>query len=97
MESPHAQPRALRKETRVPVSRLLKIETPKGLYLGLRKRVRGRFAREILAEALPEVILGISFPKSMYWTSKTGPRFIRPIRWLLAILAEGEKARDCSF
>jgi glycyl-tRNA synthetase beta chain len=81
----------------VPVSRLLKIETPKGLYLGLRKRVRGRFAREILAEALPEVILGISFPKSMYWTSKTGPRFIRPIRWLLAILAEGERARIVPF
>ncbi len=81
----------------VPVSRLLKIETPKGLYLGLRKRVRGRFAREILAESLPEVILGISFPKSMYWTIKTGPRFIRPIRWLLAILAEGERARIVPF
>lgn len=81
----------------VPVNRLLKIETPKGLYLGLRKRVRGRFAREILAEALPEIILGISFPKSMYWTAKTGPRFIRPIRWLLAILAEGESARTVPF
>jgi glycyl-tRNA synthetase beta chain len=79
------------------VSKLLKIETPKGLYLGLRKRVRGRSAREVLAEALPEVILGISFPKSMYWTSKTGPRFIRPIRWLVAILAEGERARIIPF
>ncbi|MGA8183055.1 MAG: glycine--tRNA ligase subunit beta, partial [Terriglobia bacterium] len=81
----------------IPVSRLLKIETPKGLYLGLRKQVRGRFAREILAEILPEVILGISFPRSMYWTSKTGPRFIRPIRWLLAIFAEGERARTIPF
>ena len=81
----------------ISVNRLLKIETPKGLYLGLRKKVRGRFAREILGETLPEVILGISFPKSMYWTAKTGPRFIRPIRWLLAILAEGEKARIIPF
>ncbi len=79
------------------VDRLSRIETPKGHYLGLRKSVRGRFARAILAEALPEVILGISFPKSMYWTSKTGPRFIRPIRWLLAILAEGENARVVPF
>jgi glycyl-tRNA synthetase beta chain len=79
------------------VSRLLKIETPKGLYLGVRKRVRGRSARDILAEALPQVILGISFPKSMYWTGKTGPRFIRPIRWLLAILAEGDGARVIPF
>ena len=79
------------------IDRLSRIETPKGLYLGLRKSVRGRFARAILAEALPEVILGISFPKSMYWTSKTGPRFIRPIRWLLAILSEGESARVIPF
>jgi glycyl-tRNA synthetase beta chain len=79
------------------VSRLLKIETPKGLYLGLRKRLRGRFAPEILAEALPDVILGNSFPKSMYWTAKAGPRFIRPIRWILALLAEGEKARVIPF
>ncbi|HXH50019.1 MAG TPA: glycine--tRNA ligase subunit beta [Terriglobia bacterium] len=70
------------------VTKLLKIETSKGLYLGLRKRVRGRSAREVLAEALPGIILGIGFPKSMYWTSKTGPRFIRPIRWLVAILGE---------
>ena len=81
----------------VAVNRLLRIETPKGLYLGLRRRVRGRYAREILAKTLPEVILSIGFPKSMYWTSKTGPRFIRPIRWLLAILAEGERARVIPF
>jgi glycyl-tRNA synthetase beta chain len=79
------------------VSKLLKIQTPKGLYLGLRMRVRGRSAREVLAEAMPAVILGIGFPKSMYWTSKTGPRFIRPIRWLVAILAEGESARIIPF
>ncbi|MEJ2009770.1 MAG: glycine--tRNA ligase subunit beta [Acidobacteriota bacterium] len=79
------------------VRRLVRIETPKGLYLGLRKRVRGRFAREVLARALPDVILGISFPKSMYWTAKNGPRFIRPIRWLVAILGEGEKARVIPF
>lgn len=79
------------------LNKLLKIETPKGLYLGLRRRVRGRSAREVLAEVLPQVILGISFPKSMYWTSKAGPRFIRPIRWLLAILAENENARVIPF
>lgn len=79
------------------VKRLVRIETPKGLYLGLRKRVRGRFAREVLAHALPDVILGISFPKSMYWTAKTGPRFIRPIRWLLAIFGEGERSRVIPF
>ena len=28
-----------------------------------------------------QMILGIYFPKTMYWTGKGGPRFIRPIRW----------------
>ncbi|TAM82667.1 MAG: glycine--tRNA ligase subunit beta [Acidobacteria bacterium] len=86
---------AKRNSTRV--SQLLKIETAKGVYVGLRRRVRGRSAREELSKVLPEVILGISFPKSMYWTSKAGPRFIRPIRWLVAILAEGERSRVISF
>jgi len=54
--------------------------------LTMQRRVEGRPTAEILAEVLPEVILGIYFPKTMYWTGKTGPRFIRPIRWLVALL-----------
>jgi glycyl-tRNA synthetase beta chain len=50
------------------------------------RRVAGRAAADILAEALPDVILGIHFPKTMYWAGKAGPRFIRPIRWLVALL-----------
>ncbi len=84
-------------KTGLAVGRLVRVETPKGLYLAARKPVRGRIARDLLAEALPDVILGISFPKSMYWTAKNGPRFIRPIRWLLAIEGEGTKARVIPF
>ena len=43
---------------------------------------------DILAEALPALILQIYFPKTMYWTGKGGPRFIRPIRWIVALLGE---------
>ena len=60
--------------------------TPKGDYYTLVKRVPGRPIREILAEALPGLILQIYFPKTMYWTAKGGPRFIRPIRWIVALL-----------
>ncbi len=81
----------------VTVESLVRIETPKGLYLGVRRLVRGRLARELLAEELPGVILGIGFPKSMYWTSKTGPRFIRPIRWLVALMGEGTRSRAIPF
>ena len=62
--------------------------TPKGEYYALVKKVEGRRTKDILAEALPGTILQIYFPKTMYWTGKTGPRFIRPIRWIVALLGE---------
>jgi glycyl-tRNA synthetase beta chain len=62
--------------------------TPKGEYYSYTKKVAGRAIRDILAEALPGLILQIYFPKTMYWTGKSGPRFIRPIRWLVALLGE---------
>ncbi len=62
--------------------------TPKGEYYSFLKKISGRHTKEILAEALPGIILGIYFPKTMYWTGKGGPRFIRPIRWIVALLGE---------
>lgn len=70
----------------VGVSELETTETPRGAYVAYRKKVTGRPARDILAEALPELILRIQWPKTMYWAGKNGPRFIRPIRWLVALL-----------
>jgi len=61
--------------------------TKVGDYYELRKDVPGRAVRDILAESLPGIIFGIQWPKTMYWTGgKTGPRFIRPIRWIVALL-----------
>ncbi len=62
--------------------------TPKGEYHTYLRKVEGRRTIEILAEALPEIILKITFPKSMYWTAKDGPRFIRPIRWIVSLLGD---------
>lgn len=62
------------------------IATAKGEYWGYRKTIAGRFTRDILAEALPRAIAAIPFPKAMYWTGKGGVRFIRPIRWIVALL-----------
>ncbi len=59
-----------------------------GNYYELVKKVSGRAARDILAESLPAAILGIQWPKTMFWTTRDGPRFIRPIRWLVALLGE---------
>jgi glycyl-tRNA synthetase beta chain len=62
--------------------------TPKGEYYYFVKKVEGRATRDILTEALPGLIQQIYFPKTMYWTGKGGVRFIRPIRWLVALLGE---------
>ncbi len=76
---------------------LVRTTTPKGEYLALRKTTQGRSAQTLLPEILPAAILGLSFPKSMYWTEKSDPRFVRPIRWVLAILGEGKQAEVVNF
>lgn len=75
------------------VKDLLRVTTPKGEYVALRKTAQGRPAPEVLSEILPSVITGLSFPKGMYWVAKSGPRFVRPIRWVLALFDEGDQAR----
>jgi glycyl-tRNA synthetase beta chain len=62
--------------------------TPKGDYYTFVRTVAGRTTRDILAEALGGIILQLNFPKTMYWTGKGGPRFIRPIRWIVALLGD---------
>jgi len=80
----------------VRVEDLLKISTPKGEYLQAKKLTPGRQASVVLREILPGVITGLAFPKSMYWEpSKT--RFVRPIRWILALLGEGDQAEVVPF
>ena len=55
-----------------------------GNYYELVKQVEGRPTRDILADTLPGLITSLQWPKTMFWTGgKTGPRFIRPIRWLV--------------
>ena len=44
-------------------------------------------ASEILSELLPKEMAGIYWPKSMYWR-KPSERFVRPVRWLVAMLDE---------
>ncbi|MEZ5401513.1 MAG: glycine--tRNA ligase subunit beta [Bryobacteraceae bacterium] len=72
----------------VTVEQLETVSTAKGEYFALRKQVAGRDTAEILAAELPALILGIPWPKTMFWTKKGGPRFIRPLRWIVALLGK---------
>src|SRR6202034_2145558 len=71
----------------IPVSKLSIVNTPKGEYLAAKQIVIGKSAAEILATVLTQTIQEISWPLSMYWTTADSPRFIRPIRWIMALLA----------
>ena len=69
------------------VGKLEKISTPKGEYLAATVTRKGRTAAEILAETLPKEISTLYWPKNMYWR-KRGEVFVRPVRWLVAMLDE---------
>ena len=71
----------------VDVGALGVIATPRGDYLGVRRRVTGRTAAEILAEALPRQVASMAFPKTMRWGDGTR-RFVRPVHWIVALLGE---------
>ena len=79
------------------VSDLVRVSSSKGEYLALKKTMKGARAEELLPGIVSGAIAGLRFPKSMYWVAKAGPRFVRPIRWLLALLGEGKEARVVNF
>ncbi len=78
---------AFAKKVGVDLGKLEKVKTPKGEYLAATVARKGRTAAEILAEALPQEISNLYWPKSMYWR-KRGEVFVRPVRWLVALLDE---------
>jgi len=78
---------AFAKKLGVEVGTLEKVSTPKGEYLAATVTRKGRAAAEILAETLPKEIAALYWPKNMYWR-KHGEVFVRPVRWLVAMLDE---------
>lgn len=58
-----------------------------GSYVVAKVFETGRPAPAVLAEALPGLIAGIRFDKTMRWNA-SGAAFSRPIRWLLALLGD---------
>src|SRR6266404_3721075 len=78
---------AFAKKVGVDVGKLERVSTPKGEYLAATIKRKGRTAAEILAETLPKEISSLYWPKNMYWR-KRGEVFVRPVRWLVAMLDE---------
>jgi glycyl-tRNA synthetase beta chain len=78
---------AFAKKAGVDVGALERVTTPKGEYLSAKVTKKGRTATEILSESLPKEIAGLYWAKNMYWRpGKTSERFVRPVRWVVAML-----------
>ena len=71
----------------VPVDSLEVIETAKGGYVGFRRTVGGVPTAQLLEKALPGILGDIPWRKSMRWGDRDD-RFVRPLHWILALLAE---------
>jgi glycyl-tRNA synthetase beta chain len=69
----------------LPSERLSFTDTDKGRYLCAIVSDKGLRTKEILKQMLPEVILGLPFPKTMRW-SDLQIAFARPIQSVLALL-----------
>lgn len=68
------------------VNDLYLMQTAKGEYLAARQIKLGRTAEQILQAILPRAVHDLTWPRSMTWTGLEGARFIRPIRWVVAVL-----------
>jgi len=80
---------AFAKKVNLPLEKIGRMTTPKGEYLSATLLKKGRSAIEVLAETLPKEIAAIYWPKNMYWRAGKPERFVRPIRWIVALL-DGE-------
>ncbi len=84
--APTAAAQAFAKKAGVKVAALEKLETPKGEYVGATVKRRGRAAGELIAAELPREVLAIYWAKNMYWRAGKPERFVRPVRWVVAML-----------
>ena len=56
-------------------------------YIYAETKTAGVPAKDIVTDMLPQLIIGLNFPKSMHW-GNLDAKFVRPVRWLVALLDE---------
>ena len=69
---------------KVDVGTLVVVDSPRGATVAARRTLDGRATPDVIADVLPRVIAGLSFPKTMRWAAGEHP-FVRPVRGLLAL------------
>jgi len=77
---------AFAKKAGVEVGALKTVTTPKGEYLAATAVKAGRAAAEVIATELPKELAGIYWAKNMRWIPGKPDKFVRPVRWMVALL-----------
>jgi len=77
---------AFAKKAGVPVAALERITNAKGEYVGATVQRKGLNAAELLAAELPKEVFALYWAKNMYWRAGKPERFVRPLRWVIALL-----------
>src|ERR1700735_1570367 len=80
---------AFAKKAGVSVAALKTVTNAKGEYLAATAVRAGRDASEVIAAEMPKELAGIYWAKNMYWRPGKPERFVRPVRWMVALL-DGE-------
>jgi glycyl-tRNA synthetase beta chain len=83
---PTAAAQAFARKAGVAVSALRRVTTPKGDYAGATATHHGRTAAEVLGSLLGAELAALYWPKNMYWRPQKPERFVRPVRWIVALL-----------
>jgi glycyl-tRNA synthetase beta chain len=83
---PTGAAQAFAKKAGVAVEDLGKVVNAKGEYVGATVKRLGRAASELLATELPKEVLALYWAKNMYWRAAKPERFVRPVRWVIALL-----------
>jgi glycyl-tRNA synthetase beta chain len=77
---------AFAKKAGVEVAALKTVTNAKGEYLAATVVKAGRPAAEVIAAEMPKELAGIYWAKNMYWRAGRPERFVRPVRWMVALL-----------
>jgi len=77
---------AFAKKAGVEVSAIESVTTAKGEYVGVTVKRAGKATPEILTSELSKEVLAIYWAKNMYWRAAKPERFVRPVRWVVAML-----------
>jgi glycyl-tRNA synthetase beta chain len=83
---PTAAAVAFAKKAGVSVDELKTVTNAKGEYLAATTMKAGRPAAEVIAAEMPKELAGIYWAKNMYWRAGRPERFVRPVRWMVAML-----------